>query len=76
LALLRGNTVLFRQNLNEANTWLKSFFNEESPAVINALKQTSALSKIELSPAIPDVSGSLRQLRSLLVERGVKLGSK
>ena len=76
LALLRGNTVLFRQNLNEANTWLKSFFNEESPAVINALKQTLALSKIELSPAIPDVSGSLRQLRSLLVERGVKLGSK
>ncbi len=76
LALLRGDTNLFRQNLNEANSWMSTYFNEESPGVINALKQTSELSKIELRPAIPDVSGSLRQLRSLLVERGVKFGSK
>jgi uroporphyrin-3 C-methyltransferase len=76
LALLRGDTNLFRQNLNEANSWMSTYFNEESPGVINALKQTSNLAKVELRPAIPDVSGSLRQLRSLLVERGVKFGSK
>ena len=76
LSLLHRDTVLFRQNLKEANTWISTFFNEESPGVINALKETSALAKIELQPIIPDVSGSLRQLRSLLVERGVKIGTK
>ena len=76
LALLRGDTNLFRQNLKESDTWMSTYFNEESPGVINALKETSAMAKIELSPATPDVSGSLRQLRSLLVERGVKIGSQ
>ncbi len=76
LALLRGETTLFRQNLKEANSWMSTYFNEESAGVINALKETSALAKIELRPPIPDVSGSLRQLRSLLVERGVKIGSQ
>jgi len=76
LSLLHRDSALFRQNLNEANTWISTFFNEESPGVINALKEISALAKIELRPDIPDVSGSLRQLRSLLVERGVKIGTK
>lgn len=75
LALLQRDTALLRQNLNEAETWLNTFFNEESPGVINALKTTAALSKVELQPAMPDVSGSLRQLRSLLVKRGVKIGN-
>jgi uroporphyrin-3 C-methyltransferase len=76
LALLRRDTALFRQHLKEADAWISTFFNEEASIVINALQNTSALAKVELQPATPDVSGSLRQLRSLLVERGVKIGKQ
>jgi uroporphyrin-3 C-methyltransferase len=76
LALLRRDTALFHQHLKEADAWLKTFFNEESSGVISALKKLSELARVDLRPASPDVSGSLLQLRSLLVERGVKIGRK
>jgi uroporphyrin-3 C-methyltransferase len=76
LSLLRRDTGLFHQNLKEADAWIKTFFNEESSSVVSVLKQISILVEIELQPASPDVSGSLLQLRSLLAERGVKIGRK
>ena len=76
LVLLRRDTALFRQQLNEVNTWMSTFFNVESPEVINMLKKTAALAKVDLKPATPDVSGSLRELRTLVSERGVKIGKK
>ncbi len=76
LALLRRDTALFHQNLKEADAWLKTFFNEESSSVISAVKKLSVLIQVDLQPAIPDASGSLLQLRSLLAERGVKIGRK
>jgi len=74
LALLRRDTGLFHQNLKEADAWIKTFFNDESSSVISAQKQISDLVKVELQPASPSVNGSLRQLRSLLTDRGVKIG--
>ena len=76
LALLRRDTGLFRQNLKEADAWIKTFFNDGSSSVISAQKQISDLVKIELQPTSPDVNGSLLQLRSLLAERGVKIGEQ
>ena len=74
LALLRRDTGLFHQNLKEADAWIKTFFNDDSSSVISAQKQISDFVKIELQPASPNVNGSLLQLRSLLAERGVKIG--
>lgn len=76
LALLRRDTALFHQNLKEADAWIKTFFNEDSSRVISALKELSLLTVVDLKPASPDVSGSLLQLRSLLAERGVKIGKR
>lgn len=76
LALLRQDTQLFRQYLEEASGWIKMFFDEDSPAVTNTLDTLSSAAKVDLRPAMPDVSGSLRDLRRLLANNGVVLGKK
>lgn len=76
LALLRQDTRLFRINLEEARTWIQLYFDPDSAAVKNTINTLDKMSKIELKPAIPDVSGSLRELRRLLTQRGVTLSKK
>jgi uroporphyrin-3 C-methyltransferase len=76
LALMRQDTPLFRQYLEEASGWIKMFFDEESTAVKNTQNTLSSLTKVELKPAMPDVSGSLRDLRQLLANNNIVLGKK
>ncbi|NOX76370.1 MAG: hypothetical protein GXP17_07120 [Gammaproteobacteria bacterium] len=66
LALLRTDTPLFRQYLTEAKTWVTTYFDAESAAVANLQNSLSRLGGEELSPVIPDVSGSLKALRQRL----------
>lgn len=76
LALLRRDTALFRENLEEARTWIQTFFDEDSAAVKSAITTLDTQAKVELKLDIPDVSGSLRELRRLLTQRGVTLENK
>lgn len=76
LALLRRDTALFRKNLEEANVWIQTFFDGDSAAVNNATTTLDSLAKVELKLDIPDVSGSLRELRRMLTQRGVALHKK
>lgn len=73
LSLLRQDTRLFRNNLEDARTWIQTFFDADSAAVKNAVSTLDNLSRVELKPDIPDVSGSLRELRRVLAQRGVSL---
>ena len=66
LAVLRRDTNLFRQDINEATNWLTNYFETESPAVQSSEKALKAMLNIELKPAVPDVSGSLRLLREVM----------
>lgn len=75
LALLRRDTALFRKNIEEASVWIQTFFDGDSAAVKNATTTLDSLAKVELKLNIPDVSGSLRELRRLLTQRGVVLNN-
>jgi uroporphyrin-3 C-methyltransferase len=76
LALLRRETSLFRSKLEEARVWIVTFFDNDSPAVNNATSTLKSLAQVELKINIPDVSGSLRELRRLLTQHGVGLDKK
>jgi len=69
LALLRTDTALFRQQLDEAGAWIGSYFDAGSAAVSNLQDSLSRLAGEELNPEIPDVSGSLKALRKRLSAR-------
>jgi len=69
LAVLKQKTAVFVQSLEEASQWLSSYFEAESAAVVNMQKTVESLRTIELQPTIPDVSGSLRELRAVMNER-------
>lgn len=69
LSVLRSDTKLFRQYLIEAESWVTNFFEPESPAVLNTVKSLKEMLNIELQPSLPDVSGSLRELRKLLKQQ-------
>lgn len=69
LSLLRRDTKQFRQYVSEANSWIESFFDVESPTVRNASLALMALMKVELQPKAPNVSGSLQLLRERMLEQ-------
>jgi uroporphyrin-3 C-methyltransferase len=69
LAVLRRDTDLFRQDINEAVNWMANYFEAESPAVQSSEQALKAMLNIELQPAVPDVSGSLRLLREVMKQQ-------
>lgn len=69
LAVLRRDTDLFRQYINEAVSWMANYFESESPAVKSSEDTLKTMLNIELHPAVPDVSGSLRLLREVMKQQ-------
>ncbi len=69
LAVLKQNTAVFAQSLEEVSQWLNRYFEAESAAVSSMQETVRNLRTIELQPTIPDVSGSLRELRSMMNAR-------
>lgn len=66
LAVLQRDSILLQQQIGEITSWLTHYFETASPAVVNAVASLKAMSTIELQPAIPDVSQSLRLLRKIM----------
>lgn len=64
IALLNQETALFRTNLEDVEQWVGNYFDQESAPVINLLQTVAQLKQMELRPALPDISASLRELRS------------
>jgi len=63
-ALLRGDTVSFRDACAGAASWLREQFRSEDPAVQGALGELDRLQPMELSPALPEITRSLGLLRA------------
>ena len=70
LSLMRQDTEAFRQNLNEVQHWLTQYFDRESSSVAILLDQVQSLQTIELQPALPDISASLRELTRWIRKQG------
>jgi len=63
LALLRGEESIFRQSLDDADSWLDEYYDPSSKGVQDARKTIAEMRDSVLSVAMPDISGSLRLLR-------------
>ncbi|AXQ31236.1 hypothetical protein D0B54_22250 [Solimonas sp. K1W22B-7] len=64
VALLRGDTVSFRDACSGASRWLRDYFRAEDPAVQGALGELERLQPLELSPPLPELTRSLALLRA------------
>ena len=67
VALLQSDTSLFRTNLADIEQWVQRYFESGAPSVTNILQTVDTLKTTNLEPELPDISGSLRELRAWMV---------
>jgi uroporphyrin-3 C-methyltransferase len=63
LAALSGDTASYRASLKTAADWLTGHFAADAPRNLAARAELERLAGVELHPALPDISASLRLLR-------------
>ena len=66
LALLRGESALIDASLNDAETWLRRYYDLDDANVQGALATLEQVRATQVASALPDVSTSLRQLRQYI----------
>lgn len=63
IAALRKDTATFQENLEQAAKWLREYFDTGHQGVQQLLSDIESMSGKELSPELPDISGSLNELQ-------------
>jgi uroporphyrin-3 C-methyltransferase len=63
LALLRREQTIFEQSLDDAKSWLETYFRTSSEPVSSALETIDEARASYSTATLPDISGSLRLLR-------------
>ena len=63
IALLRGEEAIFRQSLDDADSWIGDYYDEDSTAVTSARQTIAEIRDSVFRVAMPDISRSLRLLR-------------
>jgi uroporphyrin-III C-methyltransferase len=63
IAALRKDTATFRENLEQAAGWIRDYFDTGHQGVQQLLSDVESMSGNELSPELPDISGSLNELQ-------------
>ncbi|MEM7610682.1 MAG: uroporphyrinogen-III C-methyltransferase [Pseudomonadota bacterium] len=63
LSLLLGETASYQQSLQDAEKWLRTYFDNDDPAVGAALEMLIGVADANLVSERPDISGSLNLLR-------------
>lgn len=63
LALLRNDREQYRAALETSADWLAAYFDNEDKGVASLRAGLDSMAAVDITPAVPDVSGSLRLLR-------------
>lgn len=63
LAAMKHDAVIYKRVLMQAEAWVRNHFNLDSAVAEVTLATFKNLSSVELNPAIPDVSASMRALK-------------
>jgi uncharacterized protein HemX len=63
-SLLSGQKTLFEASLNEAVQWLQDFFDLENSQVKQTIEELQSLQKMTITSNMPDISASIKVLRS------------
>jgi len=66
LSVLRADTGNLRASIVLIQSWLSQYFNTNDSAVINVMETLDQMQRIELKPALPDISSSVETLRAYL----------
>lgn len=66
MGLLRADQSVYTGSLAEAQSWIEQYFDVDDPATTAMLNTLAELGKIDIESDLPDVSGSLREVRRLL----------
>lgn len=67
-ALLQGKQDAYSAGVKKAGQWIDTYFEAADPTTQALLRNLSDLEGIKIAPALPDISGSLRELKTYLVE--------
>lgn len=67
LGLLKGNQDIFAKSLSDAVVWMDQYFDPDLASTKSARDTLATLSQTKISRDLPDVSGSLREIRKLMV---------
>jgi uroporphyrin-3 C-methyltransferase len=67
LGLLKGNQDIFAKSLSDAVVWMDLYFDPDLASTKSARDTLATLSQTKISRDLPDVSGSLREIRKLMV---------
>jgi uroporphyrin-3 C-methyltransferase len=65
IAVVQRDTRLYKDSLNTAAEWIKSHYDMDAEVTAGLVAQINKLAVVDLSPALPDISASLRLLRSM-----------
>ncbi len=71
LAALQGQQDNYKASLKNASTWVQQQYAQDAPRVSAALAELQRLAAIDVHPALPDISASLRALREQHSSAGV-----
>ncbi|MGD8999843.1 MAG: uroporphyrinogen-III C-methyltransferase [Granulosicoccaceae bacterium] len=64
-AVLARDTQLLHDSVGTARDWLLHYYDQDAAATRAVVERLDELGKLELAPALPDISAALRQLRSI-----------
>ena len=65
IALLRNDTAIYQSSLQQAQQWLKKYFDRTSQKTQWVLSELENLSTIDPAPPLPNITGSLNSLQSV-----------
>lgn len=68
LGLLRGNQSIYEQSLQDSIEWVDGNFSADSAVTQSVRESLTRLAAIDVSRNLPDVSGSLREIRKLMTQ--------
>lgn len=68
LALFERDQDTFSSSLNTASEWMEKYFEQDSTGT-DAVANTQKLAETNVNPDLPDISGSLRELRNVIQSR-------
>lgn len=74
LAALRADQAAYRHDLETAAAWLKEYFDTREDNVRRVMAELETLAAHNLTPELPDISGSLEALRALQKGAAAKRG--
>ncbi len=66
LAALRREQLIYRESLTTAQEWIEAYLDLEERPVQRMIDELSSLSDLTLDRPLPDISGSLNELASVL----------